>query len=167
MTKLNHNFFLNKVVVSLNDGKKCGKVENFLIKNFKTCFLQTQNKNKKFLLPLKSVFSVGRHYVTIKNQSCFFVATQSCTLNILRKNVLNTCGKSFGKILNFWISQNFEIDKISTNNFSFSPKQILSIGDVVVLKNANLKQTHFAKKHLKIFQKSMIFDDRVQILPKK
>ena len=165
---MKHSDFLNKPVVSINDGNDCGKVENLFFENFKEAFLTLNKQNQKLILPCKNVFAVGKKCVLVKNKEQCFVATKTFFRQVLGKQVFRVDGKSFGKVLFAWFSKKFEVEKFSTNNFSFTPKQIVSVGQFVVInQNKKTNKTNFAKNGTKIYKKTLNLNKKVCILPKK
>lgn len=159
--------FFEKNVISIFDGEFCGKVENLCFCGFKLLGIEIKKDNLKFFVPAKALFSVNKKFVMIKNKSFLMIAQTQKVISFLGKPVVDVFGKSFGKILQVWFSKKFLIEKFSTSNFSFVPKQILSCKNFVVINNkTNFKKSCFAKNCKLKSQKNKIFAPKVSILPK-
>ncbi len=144
-------------VVSVWDCSIEGIVENILIENkkHKLRYLKVYNEetDATFLLSYKDIYKLSKNVVLIKNSQVLNPASnlELCEydcLNPIGATLLDFNGKSFGQIKDFDISDNFSMQTLILDNLTISIKDIISLGEKIVLMKSpnNVKISSFSPK---------------------
>lgn len=141
---MNYTHLLNKPIISIFDGKNCGKVQYALFNNMNKMFSIVVNQNENFkAVDIKDVFALN-DCIMIRNSTKIMVHHSENTNSFLDKEVFTVLGKRIGKIVELVLDDKFYIDKIVTDKLEFSPKSIVTNKNIIIINNDN--------SHYKAFQ---------------
>lgn len=158
--------FIGQKVVSCFEAKLDSYVVDIILKNnkiFKFVLADFETEETK-ILTIKDVFCVGKNAILIKNLQKIAISNTNLTQNLIKKEVFDIFGNSFVEITDIEFLEDFSINKITTKTNSFKPKQIINIGQVVLI---NSSDTNFSNKNFYPRKKLLIkktFEQKVSIL---
>ncbi len=145
---MNYKDILNKNVISIFDGTKCGKVDSGIFnKNGKLVSLLINQNEIKSIVNYCDVFSTCDD-VMIKNKHKIIVSQNENPISFLNKEVFTIFGKYIGNVLDIVINEKLYIEKIITDKQEFSINDVITNNEVIVINdNSNHKKHNFAPKN--------------------
>ena len=145
---MNYTQLLNKEVISIFDGQKCGKVHCGNFNHSGKLSSLIISDNEKFqTLDIKDIFACANDCIMIKNNTKLIVANHANN-KLLHKEVFTISGKCVGHVSDIIVNEKFYIDKIITNSAEFSFNQIIKNNNIIVIndENSHYKPHQFAPK---------------------
>ena len=159
-----------KPIISLFDCTTEGIVINAIfsenIRKIKALILENvkDEQNDEYLLNVKNIFQVGQDALMIKNQTFLEVNEnlESNFINPINLRVFTINGINLGTISDFELDDSFNVITYYCNDNSFTPNQIVTFNDTLVLINTDDNEINISKfkpkiKNFKIKTK----DDRI------
>jgi sporulation protein YlmC with PRC-barrel domain len=156
---MNYINLIAKPVITLYDAilQGCIISGNFT-KNFKkltTLILENENTNStidEYQFNTKDAFSFGKDAIIIKNCDVLSVCDydKNSNLNPLNLRAYAVNGEFLGKVCDVILDENFSVVKFICENNEFTPNQIVSSNEKIMLvdtQNVNIAITKFKPKH--------------------
>lgn len=145
---MNYTTFLNKEIISVFDGEKCGKVHMGLFNKKNKLFSFVINFNGNFsTVKTCDIFSINDN-IMIRNSSKIIVSQKDSRPIFLQKEVFSVNGKFLGKVVDISINEKFVIESIITESTKFTPSKIITNNKVIVIneENSHFRHHNFTPK---------------------
>lgn len=144
---------ISKEVLSLYDAKKIATVlkpefsEDYLkIKSF----IVFDNDENELELSVQDIYSVA-DYVSIKNMTKLKPSIAQ-SKDIIGKEVIDTDGKSYGKIVDIELDENYIISKILTDKTAVENYTVLYAGDEFIINGKEMLNSSKLKPRTNVFK---------------
>lgn len=143
-------YLITKKVLSIYDSEVCGYVLGIKfgekMQKINSLIIVNEDEDVEYTLKISDVISIENDYVTIRNKSKL-VVTMDNKMDNLNSDIVGINGVSYGTIEDLEIGKNYKINKILCKNAEFLPKNILCVGENVIIVNdtgKNYNRSNFA-----------------------
>ncbi len=97
---------------------------------------------EEYTIAVEKIYNIGQDSVVIRNSNALVPTINQIYVNqnnIINYNVYSINGDHLGKIIDAELNENLTVKEYITNEIRFSPKQIVNIGENIIVNNSENK----------------------------
>ena len=156
---------ITKKVVSIYEGEVVGYVLGLKIRNkmekIESIIIADDENDMEYILKTQDIFDMNNDCVMIKNKSKLMVTTDTKSTNI-NMEILGINGINYGKVEDIKYNKNYKIEKILCKNIEFLPKNIINMGENIIIINDTNKK--YNRGNFAITNRIKIDDKNTQVV---